>query len=58
MNTAQVASQAKSTTKKAYPLRVDPLIFEKIKEQAKQDGRSVNRQIEFILRKAIHPNSK
>lgn len=43
----------KPSSKKAYPLRVDPDIFEQVKDRAKQDGRSVNRQIEFLLRQAL-----
>ena len=52
MTTAK-ATPTKPTSKKAYPLRVDPDIFEQVKERAKQDGRSVNRQIEFLLRQAL-----
>lgn len=43
----------KPSSKKAYPLRVDPDIFEQVKDCAKQDGRSVNKQIEFLLRQAL-----
>jgi hypothetical protein len=52
MTTAN-ATPTKPSSKKAYPLRVDPDIFEQVKERAKQDGRSVNRQIEFLLRQAL-----
>lgn len=47
------ATPEKTASKKAYPLRVDPDIFEQVKIHAKQDGRSVNRQIEFLLRQAL-----
>lgn len=52
MTTAK-ATPTKPSSKKAYPLRVDPDIFEQVKNRAKQDGRSVNRQIEFLLRQAL-----
>lgn len=52
MTTAN-ATPEKPSNKKAYPLRVDPDIFEQVKIHAKQDGRSVNRQIEFLLRQAL-----
>ena len=44
--------------KKAYPLRVDPEIFEKVKARAKQDGRSVNKQIEYLLRQGLNSSTK
>ena len=52
--TTEKATPDKTSSKKAYPLRVDPDIFEQVKIHAKQDGRSVNRQIEFVLRQALH----
>ena len=52
MTTAK-ATLPKPSNKKAYPLRVDPEIFEQVKDRAKQDGRSVNRQIEFLLRQSL-----
>lgn len=36
-----------------YPLRIDPEVMEKIKEIAKENGRSVNKEIEFVLKKYI-----
>lgn len=51
--TTATATPTKPSSKKAYPLRVDPEIFNQVKDRAKQDGRSVNRQIEFLLRQAL-----
>ena len=36
-----------------YPLRVDPAVMQKVKALAKINGRSANKEIEFILRKAV-----
>ncbi len=36
-----------------YPLKIDPEVMEKIKEISEHEGRSVNKQIEFILKKFI-----
>jgi len=36
-----------------YPLRIDNNVMDKIKEIAKENGRSVNKEIEFILKKHI-----
>ena len=39
--------------KKAYPLRVDPELFEKVKADAITQGRSVNKHIEYLLRQGL-----
>ena len=36
-----------------YPLRIDPMTMDKIKFIAKENGRSVNKEIEFQLKKII-----
>lgn len=36
-----------------YPLRVDKEIMDKTKYIAKENGRSVNKEIEFLMRKNI-----
>ncbi|MDD7349779.1 MAG: Arc family DNA-binding protein [Clostridiales bacterium] len=36
-----------------YPLRVDKNVMEKTKYIAKGNGRSVNKEIEFLMRKNI-----
>lgn len=37
----------------AYPLRVDSIIMEKIKVIANENGRSVNKEIEALMKAAI-----
>ena len=39
--------------KKAYPLRLDPALFAAIERAAAADLRSVNAQIECLLREAL-----
>ncbi|RVT92412.1 toxin-antitoxin system HicB family antitoxin [Sphingomonas crocodyli] len=41
------------TSKKAYPLRLDPALFAAIERAAAADLRSVNAQIECLLREAL-----
>lgn len=41
------------TEKKAIPLRISPDLYVKIRAWAEQDLRSVNSQIELILRTAV-----
>jgi hypothetical protein len=38
--------------KKAFPLRIDPKLYEIIERWAADEFRSVNGQIEFLLREA------
>ncbi len=40
-------------SKKSFPLRLSQSIFDEIKKWAEQEMRSVNGQIEFVLREAI-----
>ncbi|MBC8423836.1 toxin-antitoxin system HicB family antitoxin [bacterium] len=40
-------------TRKAFPLRIGPELYEELRRWAEQDFRSVNGQIEFILREAV-----
>jgi hypothetical protein len=40
--------------KKAFLLRLDPKIHEAVRRWADDDLRSVNAQIEFLLRRALH----
>jgi hypothetical protein len=42
-----------SPGKKAYPLRIDPALWEQLQRLAAKDLRSVNAQIEFLLREAL-----
>jgi hypothetical protein len=41
------------TERKAFPLRIDPAIFEAVQRWADADLRSINAQIEFLLRRAL-----
>ncbi|WP_374351240.1 hypothetical protein [Chitinimonas sp.] len=42
-----------SPGKKAYPLRVDPALWEALERLAASELRSINGQIEFLLRDAL-----
>jgi hypothetical protein len=42
-----------SPGKKAYPLRVDPALWEEIERLAAQEMRSANAQVEFMLREGL-----
>lgn len=42
-----------STQANAYPLRIEKLTMEKFKIVAKNNGRSVNKEIEFILKNVV-----
>jgi hypothetical protein len=39
--------------RKAFPLRLDPAIYDALQRWADTEFRSVNGQIEFLLRKAL-----
>jgi hypothetical protein len=42
-----------SPGKKQFPLRVDPAVWAEIERLAAQELRSVNAQVEFLLREAL-----
>ncbi|MYN02200.1 hypothetical protein GTP41_08790 [Pseudoduganella sp. DS3] len=42
-----------SPGKKAFPLRIDPALWEELQRLAAQDLRSVNAEIEFLLRESL-----
>jgi len=42
-----------SPGKKAFPLRIDPVLWEQIERLAAQELRSANAQVEFLLREAL-----
>lgn len=42
-----------SPGKKAYPLRISPALWEQLQRLAAQDLRSVNAEIEFLLRESL-----
>ena len=39
--------------RKAFPLRLDPVVHAALQRWADQEMRSVNAQIEFVLRRAL-----
>ena len=39
--------------RKAYPLRIDPVLWAAVERAAAADLRSVNAQIEYLLREAL-----
>lgn len=47
-----------SGKRKSYPLRIDPKLFEEIRRIADSELRSVNAQIEFLLRNAVRRRLK
>ena len=46
------------TPRKAFPLRLDPLVHEALQRWADADLRSVNAQIEFLLRRALQQSGR
>ncbi len=42
-----------SPGKKSFPLRIDPALWEELQRLAARDLRSVNAEIEFLLREAL-----
>jgi hypothetical protein len=42
-----------SPGKKAFPLRIDPALWEHLQRLAARDLRSVNAEIEFLLREGL-----
>jgi hypothetical protein len=40
--------------RKAFPLRLDPAVYDALQRWADAEFRSVNGQIEFLLRKALY----
>jgi hypothetical protein len=42
-----------SPGKKSYPLRIDPALWEQLQRLAANDLRSVNAEIEYLLREAL-----
>ena len=43
---------------KSFPLRIDPELYEELEAWAQQEFRSVNGQIEFLLREAVAQRRK
>jgi hypothetical protein len=44
--------------RKSFLLRIDPLVLEKIQRWANDDLRSLNGQIEFLLRRALRETGR
>jgi hypothetical protein len=44
--------------KKSFPLRIDPQIYDAVESWAKDEFRSVNGHIEFLLRQALKNNGR
>jgi hypothetical protein len=44
--------------KKAYPLRISATVLEAVQRWADDELRSVNAQIEYVLREALHKNGR
>ena len=44
--------------RKAFLLRLDPALHEAIERLAQQELRSVNSQIEFLLRESLHSRGR
>lgn len=44
--------------KKAYPLRISASVLEAMQRWSDDELRSVNAQIEFVLREALHKNGR
>jgi hypothetical protein len=44
--------------RKSFPLRLDPVVHEALQRWANADLRSVNAQIEFLLRRALQQSGR
>lgn len=44
--------------KKAYPLRINPEVLQALQRWADDDLRSLNAQIEFVLREVLRKNGR
>ncbi len=40
-------------SRKSFPLRIDPMLYKELKAWAQQELRSVNGQIEYLLKDAV-----
>lgn len=46
------------SARKAFPLRISPELYQELQEWAAAEFRSVNGQIEFLLRRALNHRKK
>ena len=44
--------------RKAFPLRISPELYEELRRWAEAEFRSVNGQIEFLLRRAVNQRNR
>ena len=44
--------------RKSFPLRLDPKLYEELRRWAEAEFRSVNGQIEYVLRRAVERRRK
>ena len=44
--------------RKAFPLRISPELYEELRRWAEAEFRSVNGQIEFLLRQAVNQRKR
>ncbi len=44
--------------RKSFPLRINPELYEALEAWAQQEMRSVNGQIEFVLKEAVRKRAK
>lgn len=44
--------------RKSFPLRVDPRLYEELRRWAEAELRSVNAQIEYLLKRAIEERKR
>lgn len=51
-------ARSMAADKKAYPLRISAVVLEAMQRWADDDLRSVNAQIEFVLREALRKNGR
>jgi len=47
-----------ATNKKAYPLRISATVLDAVQRWADDDLRSINAQIEFVLREALRKSGR
>jgi hypothetical protein len=46
------------SSRKAFPLRISPELYQELQKWAEAEFRSVNGQIEFLLRQAVRDRKK
>ncbi len=44
--------------RKAFPLRLDPALYQSLERWAQQEMRSVNGQIEYLLKEAVRKRGR